>query len=188
MGVLRILPAFALSVLAVNSDAKVFLHVDEAMKLALPDCKVEREAHFLTDEQKAKATEIAGVKIESAMIVRYVGECPPNTQGPKRKVVYFDAHRVRTKPETILVLLEPRALATEDPIVSRVDVLSFDEPLEYIPKTNWYETYQGKKLTPRLQIRQDIPLITGSTLTANATTEAVRRILALEKTLGSRKP
>ncbi|MBL7715110.1 MAG: FMN-binding protein [Bdellovibrionales bacterium] len=181
----------SLFALIASAEAKVFLHVDEAMKLALPDCQVDRETHFLTEDQKSKAAETSGSKVDSAMVVRYVGTCPAKSGAgapPTRKVVYFDAHRVRTKPETILVLLEPAVKPQDEPIVSRVEVLSFDEPLEYIPKTNWYLTYQGKKLEPRLQIRQDIPLITGSTLTAQATTEAVRKILALEKTLGHGKP
>lgn len=164
--------------------AKVFMHVEDAIQSALPDCSVQREAHFLTDDQKAQVSKLSDMDLTSAMVVRYVGSCPKDKNIP-RKTIYFDAHRVRTKPETIMVLIHSDETG---PVVDRVDLLSFEEPLEYIPKDKWYQTFSGKILNPKLQIRQDIPLITGSTLTAKATTDAVRRILAIEKIIGPGKP
>jgi len=66
-----------------------------------------------------------------------------------------------------------------DGTVRRVEVVTFREPLEYMPRKGWYEQYQGQELDDDLALKRDIRPVTGATLTARATTEAVRRILAL---------
>ena len=84
-----------------------------------------------------------------------------------------DSHRVRTLPETVMVVLGA------DGTVRRVEVVTFREPLEYMPRRGWYEQYEGQKLDDDLALKRDIRPVTGATLTARATTEAVRRVLAI---------
>jgi Na+-translocating ferredoxin:NAD+ oxidoreductase RnfG subunit len=66
-----------------------------------------------------------------------------------------------------------------DGTVRRVEVVTFREPLEYMPRKGWYEQYEGQELDDDLALKRDIRPVTGATLTARATTEAVRRALAL---------
>jgi Na+-translocating ferredoxin:NAD+ oxidoreductase RnfG subunit len=67
--------------------------------------------------------------------------------------------------------------------VERVEVLSFDEPPDYLPGAAWYRQFLGQALDSQLALKRDIDGITGATLTARATTEAVRRVLAVHGVL-----
>jgi Na+-translocating ferredoxin:NAD+ oxidoreductase RnfG subunit len=57
--------------------------------------------------------------------------------------------------------------------------VTFREPLEYMPRKGWYEQYEGQELDDDLALKRNIRPVTGATLTARATTDAVRRVLAL---------
>ena len=67
--------------------------------------------------------------------------------------------------------------------VLRLEVVSFLEPEEYIPRRSWYEQFLGRRLDSGLRLKRKVHAVTGATLTARATTEAVRRILALDRVL-----
>jgi hypothetical protein len=64
-------------------------------------------------------------------------------------------------------------------------VLAFNEPEDYLPKAAWYGQFAGKKLSGELQLKKAIRPIAGATLTARATTEAVRRVLAIHEAIGA---
>ena len=160
------------------STARVFATVNDALASAFPGCSIERKTVFLTTEQLESARELADVTIPSALVHPYVATCGGEPGG----TAYFDAHRVRTLPETLLVVVDP---AGE---VHRVEVLSFDEPEEYIPRSIWYQQFVGKALDDDLRLARGIDGVTGATLTARATTDAVRRILALHQAVGVAHP
>jgi Na+-translocating ferredoxin:NAD+ oxidoreductase RnfG subunit len=65
--------------------------------------------------------------------------------------------------------------------VRRVEVVSFREPLDYVPREGWYRQFDGEELDDDLQLKRDIRPVTGATLTARATTDAVRRVLAIHQ-------
>lgn len=174
MGLLATALALALPVPAA---ARVFLSVDEALELAFPGCQVERQTVFLTDEQQARARELAGVEVPGALVHPYVAR----RGGERVGTAYFDAHRVRTLPETLMVVVDP-----EDR-VERIEILSFSEPQDYLPREVWYRQFLGRPLGEALEVGREIRGVTGATLTARATTDAVRRVLALHRVLeGSR--
>lgn len=153
--------------------AKVFLTVDEALKAAFPGCEVGRRTAYLTEGQLKRARELSGVEVPSALVAYYVA----TRGGQPAGTAYFDTHRVRTLPETLLVVVDPQGK------VSRVEVISFREPEDYIPRGAWYEQFEGETLDRDLQLKRDIHPVTGATLTARATTNAVRRVLALHRVI-----
>lgn len=155
------------------AGAKVFLTVDEALKLAFPGCDVARRTAFLTPEQVRRARELSQGEVTSALVNYYVA----TRSGQPAGTAYFDTHRVRTLPETLLVVVDPQAR------VARIEVISFREPEEYLPRGAWYEQFRGQTLGPDLQLKREIRPVTGATLTARATTDAVRRVLALHQVL-----
>ena len=157
------------------AGAHVYLTVDEALDLAFPGCEVSRETVYLTAGQVARAGELAGEELESALAHPYVARCRGERAGGG--VAYFDTHRVRTLPETIMVVVGP------DGEVARIEVLAFREPPDYIPRDAWYEQFFGRALAPDLELKRAIRPVTGATLTARATTDAVRRVLALHEVL-----
>ncbi len=150
--------------------ATVLITVDEALALAFPDAATERQTLFLSDEQRRRVADDSGAEVSSSLATRYVAR---GADGAVRGWAYLDTHRVRTLPETVMVVLDA------DGTVRRVEVVTFREPLEYMPRKAWYEQYEGQKLDDDLALKRDIRPVTGATLTARSTTEAVRRVLAL---------
>lgn len=173
----RLGPAVAVALLAAAvtgpAAATVLLTADEALDLAYPGCEVERETVYLTRAQRSTAERRAGVGVPSAVVHPYRVTCDGEPGG----TAYFDVHQVRTLEETLMVALDA------DGEVKRLEVLSFREPLDYLPRDLWYEQFEGRTLGPGLRVKADIHGVTGATLTARATTEAVRRVLALHGVL-----
>ena len=151
----------------------MFVTVDEALKLAFPGCAVVRRTAFLKPEQVRRASSLAGVEVPSALITYYSA----TRGGQPAGTAYFDTHRVRTLPETLMVVVDPQGK------VGRIEVISFREPEDYLPRAAWYEQFRGKALDGDLQLKRGIRPVTGATLTARATTDAVRRVLALHQIL-----
>lgn len=158
---------------AAPAAAKVFLTVDEALKLAFPGSQAERRTAYLTAEQVKRARALAGVELTSALVNYYVA----TRGGQPAGTAYFDTHRVRTLPETLMIVVDPQGK------VGRIEVISFREPEEYMPRGAWYQQFLGKALGPDLQLKRDVRPVTGATLTARATTDAVRRVLALHQVI-----
>ncbi|HYC01005.1 MAG TPA: FMN-binding protein [Candidatus Limnocylindrales bacterium] len=159
---------------AAPAGATVFHARDEALQLAFPDAdRVEPQNHYLTDEQRAQIEKRARAKVESSLVTVYTG----HRGGELLGYAIFDTHIVRTLPETFLVVLSP---AGE---VRATHVLAFHEPLEYLPTERWLGLFKGKTAADELRLGQEIAAITGSTLSAQAVTDGIRRVLAIHAVL-----
>lgn len=155
-----------------GARATVLITVEEALALAFPDATTERQTLFLSDEQRDTVAGQSGAEMSSALATRYAAR---NADGVVIGWAYLDTHRVRTLPETLVVVLDA------DGAVRRVEVVIFREPFEYMPREGWYEQFGGQELDEDLALKRDIRPVTGATLTTRATTEAVRRVLALHQ-------
>jgi hypothetical protein len=174
----RVLAIVVCAVLArAEAPARVFLTQAEALHLAFPDgVSVERRTAFLTAAQQQETKKLAHCPDPpDALVSYYVGM----REGKVVGTAYFDTHRVRTMPETILVLVDPSGA------VSRIEVLSFQEPEDYLPLPQWYAQFPGRPLDDELSLKRAIRPVAGATLTTNATTDAVRRVLALHRVLSA---
>jgi hypothetical protein len=148
---------------------------DEALALAFPGAEVERRTAFLDDAALSEAGRLAGpgVDVESTVVTYYVA----HRGGEPVGVAYFDAHRVRTLPQVLMVVV-----ALDDRIV-RVETVSFREPPEYRAPDGWLRQFDGHALDDDLVLRRGIATMTGATLTAGAATRAARRTLALHRVI-----
>lgn len=151
----------------------VHLTLAEALALCFPGATIERGTTYLTEEQVARAEALAREPIESAVVHPYRAVRDGMTVG----TAWVDVHRVRSLRETLLVAVGP------DQRVLRVELLAFGEPEEYVPRGSWYGQFAGRALDDELDLRRGIRGITGATLTARATTAAVRRVLAVQRVL-----
>lgn len=158
---------------ALGAHGRVLLSVNEALELAFPGARVERGTVFLTEAESARAAETAGTPLASAIVHPYTAFRDGELVG----TAYFDTHVVRTLEETVMVVIDPEGS------VARVEVLSFDEPPDYLPRAEWYRQFEGRSLDPELELRRAIRPVTGATLTARATAECVRRVLAVHRVL-----
>jgi hypothetical protein len=156
--------------IAVAAQARVLMTQEQALATAFPaGVKVERQKFFLTPQQLADARRESGVEFNDQLIIRYAGS--------NGTFAYFDSHRVRTLPETVMVVVGA------DGKVDRVEILSFDEPTDYFPKRRWIDQLLGRKLDPELSLNRAIRPISGASLTGHAIVNATRKVLALHKVL-----
>ncbi len=159
------------------SLAKSFLTREEALRLAFPKgAVVARKTAFLSDTDRADVARRSGGAPPPGLVVSYTA----TVEGHDAGTAYFDTHVVRTLPETILVVVDPKSAIT------RIEVLSFSEPEEYLPREAWYGQFPGRTLGEELSERKGIRPVTGATITVRVTVEAARRILALDAFLKER--
>jgi hypothetical protein len=148
---------------------------DEALALVFPSAEVERRTAFLDDAQLSEASRAAGpnVSVESGVVTYYVAHGESGPLG----VAYFDAHRVRTLEQVLMIVVDG-----EDRL-RRIETVRFREPPEYRAPDGWLRQYDDSRLDDRLSLKGDIVPITGATLTAEAVTRAARRVLALHRVI-----
>jgi Na+-translocating ferredoxin:NAD+ oxidoreductase RnfG subunit len=165
--------ALALLLCEAPSGGDVYLTVDEALELAWPGCQVERSTVFLTEAQMKRVLELSRVEVPTAIIHPYRVQCDGKPAG----MAFFDAHDVRAKGEVLMIAIDPEGT------VRRVEVLSFDDHPDYLPRKEWYDQFDGQPLDDGLALDRTIVPTTGATLTSRSTVNAVRRSLAFFQVL-----
>lgn len=167
--------ATVLLVAASAASARVLMTQEQALASAFPSpIKVTRQKFFLTASQLAAANKESGVDSSQQLAVRYAGS--------DGRFAYFDTHRVRTLPETVMIVV------AADGRIERIDILSFDEPTDYFPKPRWLDQLRGRKLDADLSLKRAIRPISGASLTGRAIVDASRRVLALHHVLAGVAP
>jgi hypothetical protein len=146
---------------------------EEALAAVYPGAEVEAERVFLTQAQVTEAEALSGVAPPRALVARYVARRDGAVVGR----AYVDTHVVRTKRESLLVSLDTQGR------VRRVDVTAFFEPREYLASEGWLKQYEGRRLDAELGLQRGIRSIAGATVTASSATDAVRRVLAVDRVL-----
>ncbi len=158
------------------AEAQVLLTQEEALSLAFPTpSTIERRTAYLDEEEVATVAERAKpAKVKDrAVVTYYVGV----RDGEPLGAAYFDAHRVRTLQEVLMVMVDPTGR------VSRIEILGFAEPPDYMAPDGWLDLFSGRGLEPGTSTRGDIPILTGATLTSHAVSDAVRLSLALHSVI-----
>jgi Na+-translocating ferredoxin:NAD+ oxidoreductase RnfG subunit len=159
---------------AVPTPGAAQLSLEEALQTAFPPpATIERRTAFLTPAALDSARADAGsdAPVDQAVVSYYLA----SRDGAPVGVAYFDSHRVRTLNEVLMIVVAP------DDKVQRIEVLRFAEPPEYHPRDGWLAQFEGHALAPELSLKGEITAMTGATLTSNAVTRAVRRVLALHR-------
>lgn len=152
------------------AHAEVYHSRESALNLAFPTAdEVVKRDIFLSVEEKADIERRAGVAVPSRMVTVYVGLRHHSILG----YAFIETHRVRSLPETVLVVIEPGGRA------GAVHLLAFHEPPEYAPSEGWLDQFRGLPLNDDLSLRREVDGISGATLTAHSITASVRRILAV---------
>ncbi len=144
-----------------------------ALAALFPDAGIQAETVFLTEAQIDEARNLCGAAIHSALIARYIilEEGVPIARG------YVDTHAVRTKKESLLIILDTQGK------VLRVEATASYEPPDYHATETFFRQYEGKMLNDDLNIDRAIRPMAGATLTGKAANQAVRRILAIDQVL-----
>jgi hypothetical protein len=172
-------PGVAPGAYLVQSAAQTtFLTHKEALALAFPKCKIQRTTVFLMKPQLARIAKSAHSPFTSTVVYPYVA----TKDGKLVGTAYFDTHKVRTLKETLMVVVDAKGK------VSRIEVLAFGEPKQYLPSKKWYAQIVGLPLSPKLKLNAGVRNMTGATLTARASVACARRVLALHAEINKPKP
>lgn len=155
---------------APRAGAEVILAEKAALERAFPGQTPTRRTLYLTKEQVAAVEKAARSLLPSAIVTVFEVRSGEAVTGR----AILDTHVVRTMPATVLTVVEP------DGTLRMALVLQFGEPPDYLPRERWLGTLGGKALDDDLWPGRGVHRVTGSTLTVQALTEAVRRALAID--------
>ena len=156
-----------------SPGGEVFLTMDEALKLAFPDAKVARTTAYLDKAQQKAIQKACGNKFSSRVVYPYVAKKDGKVVG----TAYFDTHRVRSLRQTLMIVVDANGK------IARVELLAFAEPKRYMPKPKWLRQFVGAALDRNLKVGGRVRAMSGATLTAKASVDCSRRVLALHQAL-----
>lgn len=162
--------AFFLLVIPDVSMAKVFATRDEALKRAFPQATaIEKRTLYLDPADVARMEKMSGAKMDSRLFTYYEAVGKSGVLG----YAVIAGHAVRTKQEVYMVVIAPSGA------IDFLEILAFYEPEEYMPPKRWLAVFSGKALTDALRPKQEIPMISGATITTYTLTSEVRKTLAI---------
>ena len=151
------------------SQATVYNLPERALKEQFKDASIKRKGLYLSRaDQKALESQL-GFKLGSRFHTFYVASKGKKILG----YGIFDTHRVRTKEETLFVVVGP------DGCLRHLEVISFFEPREYLAPRRWLKLLEGREKGFTTGV--DLPTISGATMTTNAVSRTVKKVMLLQK-------
>jgi len=154
-----------------SAGAEVILTEQAALVRVFPEGAPARRTLYLDEAQVAAVERLARSKVPSPVVTTFRGR---SARGEERRAI-LDTHVVRTMPETVM------AVVSGDGRLYTTLVLQFSEPPDYLPRDGWLKTLDGKALDEDLWPTRGVRRVSGSTLTVQALTEAVRRCMAIDE-------
>jgi hypothetical protein len=130
---------------------------------------VEVENIILTDTQMTQLSKLSMQKIDSKLHRIYVAKNESKTVG----YGVLMNKKVRTKTAIALYLIDNGGK------IKTIEIVAFNEPIEYLPSKTWLDVFDGKTLNNPIKLNQDIPTTTGATLSARSIADGARAALAL---------
>ena len=156
---------YILVFLTASLNAQVLISPQESMKMAFgEDITLTKKNILLKKTQAEKIQESAKVKL-STKIYRILSASRDS------KIIGYGIlinQKVRSKNAVIMYHI------LNDSTLNSIEIIAFNEPLEYIPSKNWNEQFNKTKTDKMLRLSRDIPTISGATLSARAITDASR--------------
>ncbi len=151
--------------------------IDVAVAKAFPGAKVERVCMRLSETELEKVGKLASQRApKKSTTFAYVAR----KEGKVVGTAFFDSHIVRTKRETLMVVVTPAGK------VADVETIVFQEPPEWLAQDAFYESLPGRGQGRALILGRGLDGTTGATLTCRAVADASRRVLALHEVGGER--
>lgn len=130
---------------------------------------VESQNIILSEEQTQQLSKVSMQKIETKLYRLYIAKNDAKTVG----YGVLLNKKVRTKTAIALYLI-----GTDNKIKS-IEIVAFNEPMEYLPTKTWLDGFDNKSAANTLRLNQDIPTVSGATLSARAITDGARIALSL---------
>lgn len=147
------------------------ISIDALIKTNFKDenINIEKKSLILTKEEVKSIQTLAQSKIDSKIIRYYKINKERQTIGH----AILLKKRIRTKNAAILYMVDANKS------MMGIEIVSFKEPSEYKPSSQWQSIFEGKTSQDVLIAGQDIPTISGATLSARAIADTARLSLAI---------
>ncbi len=150
------------------SASKVFMKREEALNTAFPGAEVIEKKHvYLSKEQARKIEVLSKARIYSSLYVIYKATIGEKVLG----YAVIDTHLLRTKTETVMYVID------SDVTLRHVEILAFFEPTDYMAGNSWLDLFKERGTRDSLKVGNDLPNITGATITANSFAQSTRKVL-----------
>lgn len=175
--VMRII--FLLFSVSLGAMAQVLIAPEAAMKLAYGEAAiVVKKSRMLTTAQAKTVAEKAKGAPGGKIFRIYEAQ----RAGKRLGVGVLLSKKVRTKNAAVLYMIDP------DGTLKGIEIVAFNEPPEYIPRAEYLAHFEGKTVDDPLRVGDDVPMLSGATLSARAVSDGARLALALYDVLYKAKP
>ena len=136
------------------------------------DIEVSKKNYLLHSDEADKVQKLAQLKLDTKIYRIYTAKKGDKILGYGVLV----SRKVRSNTAVVLYTIHDDTLQT-------IDIIAFNEPLEYVPTQTWQEQFNNVATDNYLQLNREIPTITGATLSARSITDGSRLAFALYNTL-----
>ncbi len=155
---------FSLTLNAAPVDVKEIIQENFSIKVS-----IQKEKIILKNDELQAIKKSAKLPVKSKIYRYYKVLADDKLLG----FALLITQKVRTKKATVLYFIQT------DEKLKFIEILSFLEPREYIPKDVWISQFEDKNTTDRFEIGADIPTISGATLSARSITDGARLAIAI---------
>lgn len=164
-----------LPMIAITSPAYAvdYLTAEQALKIMFPDAQVTKPLLVkLSEAQREK------IKALSGLHQRWEEQKVWRIERDSQLLGWFIVDDVVGKHEFITYC----AGLTPDGHVINIEIMSYRETKgSQIKEASWRKNFVGKTITDPFKLDEDIPNISGATLSSRNVTDGVKRLLALQK-------
>jgi hypothetical protein len=122
------------------------------------ESKISEDTVLLTASEVKKIQETSQVKLESNIIKVFKAVQNDETLGYGVLI----NRKIRSKNGVVLYII------SSDSILKGIEVIAFNEPMEYVPSKKWMSQFENVNTHTPLNLSKDIQTITGATLSAKS--------------------
>ncbi len=159
-----------LLIFALPLSAKILISPVDAMKQAYGGESIVVKKNILVSKKQAEVIQQeAKVKLDSKIFRIFKAT-------KDEKLLGFGVlinKKVRSKNAVVIYFI------SNNSILKGIEIIAFNEPLEYLPSKKWNSQFQDIKTDKMLRVSKEIPTITGATLSARSITDGSRIAFAL---------
>ena len=132
------------------------------------DATISKKNILLTNDKFQEVQKNAQLKMETKIYRIFTAKKDEKTIGYGVLV----SRKVRSNNAVVLYIIENDKL-------KNIDIIAFNEPLEYVPSETWKNQFNDIPTSKHLQLNREIPTITGATLSARSITDGSRLAFSL---------
>jgi len=159
----------SLFLFVLSLNGAMIISPQEAMSYSYgKDAKVVKKNILLSKKQASIIQKEAKVKLKSKIFRIFKATKEDKLLGYGILV----NKKVRSKNAVVLYFIS-------DGVLRGIEIVAFNEPMEYLPSKNWNSQFEGVQTDKMLRVSKEIPTISGATLSARTITDGSRLAFAL---------